>query len=78
LSPGRTGGCVREWLAEQTAAFRDTVELVVIDDGVGPGRSDRRSGLANLQNRAATHGGQFDISAAKPRGTRLTWSVPLM
>ena len=31
LSPGRTGGCVREWLAEQTAAFRDTVELVVID-----------------------------------------------
>jgi transposase len=31
LSPGRTGGCVREWLAEQTAVFRDTVELVVID-----------------------------------------------
>ena len=31
LSPGRTGGCVPEWLAEQTAAFRDTVELVVID-----------------------------------------------
>jgi transposase len=31
LSPGRTGGCLREWLAEQTAAFRDTVELVVID-----------------------------------------------
>jgi len=31
LSPGRTGGCVREWLAEQTAAFRDIVELVVID-----------------------------------------------
>src|SRR5215217_3302453 len=31
LAPGRTGGCVREWLAEQTAAFRDTVELVVID-----------------------------------------------
>jgi len=31
LSPGRTGSCVREWLAEQTTAFRDTVELVVID-----------------------------------------------
>jgi transposase len=31
LSPGRTGSWVREWLAEQTAAFRDTVELVVID-----------------------------------------------
>jgi transposase len=31
LAPGRTGGCVRDWLAEQTATFRDRVEIVVID-----------------------------------------------
>src|SRR5215213_4965480 len=31
LAPGRSGSCVRAWLGEQTAAFRDQVELVVID-----------------------------------------------
>ncbi len=31
LAPGRTGGCVRAWLGEQTQAFRAAVELVVID-----------------------------------------------
>jgi transposase len=31
LAPGRSGGCVREWLAEQTPAFRDAVQIVVID-----------------------------------------------
>jgi transposase len=31
LAPGRTGACVREWLAEQTPAFRGAVEIVVID-----------------------------------------------
>jgi len=31
LAPGRSGSCVRAWLGEQAAAFRDQVELVVID-----------------------------------------------
>ena len=31
LAPGRTGGCVSDWLGEQTPAFRTAVELVVID-----------------------------------------------
>jgi transposase len=31
LAPGRTGTCVKDWLGEQTSAFRDRVELVVID-----------------------------------------------
>ena len=31
LAPGRTGGCVKDWLAEQTSAFQDTVEIVIID-----------------------------------------------
>ena len=29
-TPGRSGGCVRTWLAEQTRQFRAGVELVVI------------------------------------------------
>jgi transposase len=31
LAPGRSGGCVRTWLAEQTPQFRQGIELVVID-----------------------------------------------
>jgi transposase len=31
LTPGRSGRCVTEWLALQTPAFRDGIELVVID-----------------------------------------------
>jgi transposase len=31
LAPGRTGACVRDWLAEQTPQFRARIELVVID-----------------------------------------------
>jgi len=31
LAPGRTGACVRDWLGEQTPAFRDRIQLVVID-----------------------------------------------
>jgi transposase len=31
LAPGRTGACVKDWLGEQTDAFRKKVEIVVID-----------------------------------------------
>jgi transposase len=31
LAPGRTRACVRDWLGEQTPAFRDPIQLVVID-----------------------------------------------
>jgi transposase len=31
LAPGRSGACVRTWLAEQTPQFRAGIELVVID-----------------------------------------------
>ena len=31
LAPGRSGVCVKDWLAEQTPAFRDAVQVVVID-----------------------------------------------
>jgi transposase len=31
LAPGRSGGCVRNWLAEQPQRFRNAVEVVAID-----------------------------------------------
>jgi transposase len=31
LAPGRTGACVRDWLAEQSEAFRKMIKIVVID-----------------------------------------------
>jgi transposase len=31
LAPGRTGACVRDWLAEQSGAFRNAIKIVVID-----------------------------------------------
>jgi transposase len=31
LAPGRTGACVREWLGEQSEAFRNAIRIVVID-----------------------------------------------
>lgn len=31
LASGRSGGCVKDWLAEQTPEFRNAVQLVVID-----------------------------------------------
>jgi transposase len=31
LAPGRTGACVKDWLGEQTDAFRRKVQIVVID-----------------------------------------------
>jgi transposase len=31
LAPGRTGACVKDWLAEQNEAFRRKIEIVIID-----------------------------------------------
>jgi transposase len=31
LAPGRTGGCVKDWLGEQSDTFRKRIEIVVID-----------------------------------------------
>ena len=43
LAPGWTGSCVRDWLGAQTPAFRDRIELVVIDPSAPtPPASGRR------------------------------------
>lgn len=60
-----------------------SVELT--DDGVGMGDTGRRSGLANLRQRAEQHGGALVITSPVRRpglpdqqgGTRLRWTIPL-
>ena len=51
--------------------------LVVRDNGVGLRDVTRRSGLANLAERAEQLGGTLKVGAADGRGTELHWQVPL-
>ena len=81
-------GALREALsnaARHAAASRVdvTVEvgsdliLRVIDNGTGIGPSTRRSGLANLADRAEGLGGRLQLGAAEGGGTELDWRVPI-
>jgi signal transduction histidine kinase len=51
--------------------------LVVRDNGVGLREVTRRSGLANLAERAEHLGGTLKVGAADGSGTELHWQVPL-
>jgi signal transduction histidine kinase len=56
----------------------DDVMLEVTDDGAGIAAAQtRRSGLANLAQRAESLGGSFEVDSAPGEGTRVTWRVPL-
>ncbi len=57
----------------------DTQRLVVAvsDDGVGAVGAAERGGLANMRQRAARHGGAFEVRAGDGAGTIVEWSVPL-
>ena len=61
----------------ELTATADRLTVEVRDDGVGPGSTDRRSGLDNLRRRAERHGGAFDLTPGDPAGTCLRWTVPL-
>ena len=50
LAPGRTGGCVRDWLAEQSDTFRRRIEIVVIDPSA-PYASGIRAALPGVPDR---------------------------
>ena len=52
------------------------VRLAVIDNGVGVGRADRRSGLSNLAARAPRLGGGLSVLDNEPQGTIIDWRVP--
>jgi signal transduction histidine kinase len=59
--------------------------LELIDNGIGMGDTPRRSGLANLRERAEGHGGSLlvgmptrpGVNDDQIRGTMLRWSIPL-
>lgn len=51
--------------------------LRVRDDGIGMGPATRRSGLANMAERAADLGGKLVIEVAEGGGTQLVWRVPI-
>ena len=53
------------------------LELTVRDDGIGIAESGRRSGLRNLEQRAAALGGSLVVGAQEGGGTELVWRVPL-
>ncbi len=70
-----------EWAHVSLSVANGEVVLQVSDDGVGLGRSTRRSGLANLQSRAEGAGGSLAFetlseSVERP-GLRLLWRAPL-
>ncbi len=52
------------------------IVLTVTDNGQGMPKTGRRSGLANLEQRATLREGSFSVSSGK-KGTTLQWSVPL-
>ena len=58
-------------------AGRDLV-LIVQDDGSGIGQTTRRSGLANLEQRAEALGGHLLVGTGDGGGTELRWQVPLL
>jgi signal transduction histidine kinase len=51
--------------------------LLVRDDGAGLTKTTRRSGLANLAERAAELGGTLRTGTSEGGGTELEWRVPL-
>jgi signal transduction histidine kinase len=61
------------------------LSLDISDDGVGIGDTQRRSGLANLRERAERRGGRLvlaegpdDATPSELEGTRLQWMIPLI
>lgn len=63
-------------LAVRVSADQD-LTIVIEDDGVGMTGAEPRSGLANLEKRAAVCGGHCEARPRRGGGTTLTWRVPL-
>jgi signal transduction histidine kinase len=59
------------------AVDADRLTIRVEDDGRGPGGATRRSGTANLEDRAARWGGTSALSPLDPSGSVLEWTVPV-
>jgi len=58
----------------------DTARILTVlvrDNGCGIQETHRRSGLANMADRAEKLGGQLRVSPAEGGGTELEWKVPV-
>jgi signal transduction histidine kinase len=51
--------------------------VLVRDNGRGIKETGRRSGLANIADRAAELGGELRLSPVESGGTELEWRVPV-
>ncbi|MEU4119890.1 GAF domain-containing protein [Kitasatospora sp. NPDC028055] len=60
-----------------TVTAGEELTVAVTDDGVGLPEGGRRSGLANLADRATALGGAFTADARQEGGSELVWRVPL-
>ncbi|MEY9851792.1 signal transduction histidine kinase [Leifsonia sp. EB41] len=60
----------------EVVASADELTVDVADDGTGMGGTSRRSGLANLSERAERRAGVLDVEST-PRGTRLRLRLPV-
>jgi signal transduction histidine kinase len=56
-------------------SIEDTIQIEVADDGVGVSPAAVQSGLANLRERAESHGGSLSLRRRTPRGTVLLWEA---
>ena len=55
----------------------DELGILVVDNGIGVGRPDRLSGIANARARAELLGGHLDLTNPSGGGTRFEWRVPV-
>jgi signal transduction histidine kinase len=62
---------------EVSVRAADDLSLVVADDGSGLRDVTRRSGLANLEERAAQLGGSMHVDSVPGGGTTVSWRIPL-
>lgn len=62
--------------AVAVTADAQTIDVSVADDGHGIGAASRRSGLANIEERARRRDGSLTIESG-PSGTRLLLSLPI-
>ncbi|MEY9952497.1 GAF domain-containing protein [Leifsonia sp. EB34] len=60
----------------EVVATADEITVDVADDGRGIGETSRRSGLANLSERAERRAGALEVEST-PRGTRLRLRLPV-
>lgn len=63
----------------EVTAHADDIEVVVVDDGVGPAASGAGTGrgLVGMRERVELLGGRLDVTAEPDGGTRLRATIPL-